>query len=95
MKNLKAILNNILDSNPYYKGHKVELQILEKWPETVGARIAQHCTPERFTDDGTLIVSSNNSAWLHQLKYLEPQIVTKLNKALGEDRIKQLRFRLR
>ncbi len=56
--------------------------VFARWPELVGADIAEHCTPESFTD-GTLVVRTDSTAWATQLKLLTPTIVRRLNEELG------------
>ena len=56
--------------------------VFARWPELVGAEIADHCTPESF-DDGRLVVRTDSTAWATQLKLLAPSVVGRLNAELG------------
>lgn len=56
--------------------------VFARWEELVGAEVADHCTPEAFTD-GTLVVRTDSTAWATQLKLLAPTIVRRLNEELG------------
>lgn len=56
--------------------------IFARWAELVGPEIADHCTPESFTD-GTLVVRTDSTAWATQLKLLAPTVVRRLNEELG------------
>lgn len=56
--------------------------VFGRWPELVGAEVAQHCTPESFAD-GRLVVRTDSTAWATQLRLLAPQLVTRLNEELG------------
>ena len=46
--------------------------VFARWPELVGPEVADHCTPESFTD-GTLVVRTDSTAWATQLKLLAPR----------------------
>jgi predicted nucleic acid-binding Zn ribbon protein len=56
--------------------------VFARWPELVGGEVAEHCSPESFTD-GTLVVRTDSTAWATQLKLLTPTIVRRLNEELG------------
>lgn len=56
--------------------------VFARWPELVGPEVADHCTPESFTD-GTLVVRTDSTAWATQLKLLAPAVVRRLNEDLG------------
>ena len=56
--------------------------VFARWEELVGTEVADHCTPESFTD-GTLVVRTDSTAWATQLKLLAPTVVRRLNEELG------------
>ena len=56
--------------------------LFAQWPEIVGAEIADHCTPESFTD-GKLVVRTDSTAWATQLRLLAPSLVRRLNVEVG------------
>lgn len=56
--------------------------VFGRWPELVGAEVAQHCTPETFVD-GKLSVRTDSTAWATQLRLLAPTVVRRLNQELG------------
>ena len=67
------------------RGWELDLRmrgVFARWPELVGAQIADHCTPESFVD-GRLAVRTDSTAWATQLKLLAPQILATLNADLG------------
>ncbi len=41
--------------------------VFGRWPELVGAEVAEHCTPESFAD-GRLVVRTDSTAWATQLQ---------------------------
>jgi predicted nucleic acid-binding Zn ribbon protein len=60
------------------------------WAQAVGELVAAHADPtgER---DGVLVVTCASSVWAQELDLMAPQLVERLNRALGEPRIRTLR----
>jgi predicted nucleic acid-binding Zn ribbon protein len=56
--------------------------VFSRWPEIVGAEVAQHCQPTSFAD-GKLVVRTDSTAWATQLRLLAPTVVRRLNEELG------------
>jgi predicted nucleic acid-binding Zn ribbon protein len=56
--------------------------VFGRWPDIVGAEVAQHCAPTSFAD-GTLVVRTESTAWATQLRLLAPTLVRRLNEELG------------
>ena len=102
MDELKRILDKILKSTPNFDEGMTRIQIYESWSKIVGDRIAKHCWPVALFDDGTLIVAAESNVWLQSLRYLERQILDKVNAELAQkstpnqktQKVKQLRFKL-
>ncbi|MGE4233293.1 MAG: DUF721 domain-containing protein [Bacteriovoracia bacterium] len=92
MDTLKNVLKEVFEKSPKIKEKAREFEVIEAWPKAVGERIHKHARAIRVLPDGTLVVRAENSAWVHQLHYLQTQIIQKLNKQLGAPRVKQLRF---
>jgi predicted nucleic acid-binding Zn ribbon protein len=66
-------------------GWEVDLRVhgvFGRWPDLVGAEIADHATPESFAD-GRLVVRTDSTAWATQLRLLAPTVVRRLNEELG------------
>lgn len=59
-------------------------RIQSAWPETVGAAIAAEARPvaERA---GTVTVACRSAAWASELELLAPDLLDRLNAALGGD----------
>lgn len=94
MDHLRQILNQVLKSTPNYEENKFKVQLFEAWPQIVGARAARHCWPVKFCEDSTLLVGAESSVWLHSLRYLEAQILDKIEKEIGSRKVIRLRFML-
>lgn len=56
--------------------------VFARWPEIVGAEVAQHCQPTSFVD-GRLTVRTGSTAWATQLRLLAPTLVRRLNEEIG------------
>ncbi len=67
-------------------GWSVDLRVhgvFGRWPEIVGAAVAEHCTPESYAE-GRLVVRTDSSAWATQLTLLAATVVRRLNEVLGD-----------
>jgi len=66
-------------------------QAVSDWPAVAGARIAGHTRATSFRD-GTLVVEVEGSAWMHELAFLSRDLVRNLNRHLGADVVRDVRF---
>jgi predicted nucleic acid-binding Zn ribbon protein len=64
---------------------------VEGWPRWVGPRVARHSRAVAFRD-GTLVVEVEGSAWMHELGFLKREIVRAVNRQLGTDCVRDVRF---
>lgn len=65
----------------------ITLQFLKaRWPQLVGDGNAQHSAPERLHDK-VLTVGADSTTWASALRLLAPQLVARLNDALGEQSV--------
>jgi hypothetical protein len=67
-------------------------ELLDAWPAAVGEGIARNAWPARVARDGTLHVAVTSSAWAFELGANAPQILGRLQEALGEGVPAALRF---
>ncbi len=67
--------------------------IWDIWETAVGQPIAQNAKPHAFRD-GVLIVHVSSSSWIHQLKFLEKQMVSNINTQLDQPLVQQIRFKI-
>jgi predicted nucleic acid-binding Zn ribbon protein len=65
-------------------------QVQRLWPDVVGAAIAAEATP---TGDrsGTLTITCRSAVWAQELDLMGPDLVDRLNAALGADLVVALR----
>ncbi len=61
------------------------------WPKIVGTKIAENTTAE-LVDFNVLTIKVKNSTWRNELYLKKNIILEKLNKELGPNTIKELRF---
>lgn len=68
--------------------------VMGRWPELVGAEVAQHCEPQHYDEDErSLLVRCDSSAWATQLRLLAPRLVARLNEELGQGTVKLIKVR--
>lgn len=69
-----------------------QLKVLDLWPDVVGKQIAGVTNPERI-NGGKLVIRVSKAPWRNELLFLKKEIMLKLNKAIGEDIVKDIIFR--
>jgi hypothetical protein len=67
-------------------------EVVEAWPECVGAGIAANAWPARLARDGSLHVATSSSAWAFELTQLASSILKRLQERLGESAPASLKF---
>ncbi|MCK5683526.1 DUF721 domain-containing protein [bacterium] len=68
-------------------------KIWDVWDSAVGKPIAMNAKPESFKN-GILFVNVSSSSWIHQLKFLEKDMILNINKQIDMTIVKQLRFKI-
>jgi hypothetical protein len=63
------------------------------WDQTVGETVAQQAQPA-FVRGGILFVKCSSSAWMQQLQFMKVTIREELNRLLGKEVIKDIRFQM-
>lgn len=66
--------------------------VVGRWREVVGEQMADHCTPESFSE-GVLVVRTDTTAWANQIKVLVPQLLQRLAQEVGEDVVRTVEVR--
>ncbi len=67
-------------------------QVVERWPDVVGPKIAEVTVAERIKD-GKLWVSVSHPAWRNELTFMKRELIDRLNAAMGEEIVKDIIFR--
>ena len=65
-------------------------EVQRVWPDAVGSVVAAQAEPtgER---DGVLTVTCSSAVWAQELDLMGPELVARLNAALGSEKIRSLR----
>jgi predicted nucleic acid-binding Zn ribbon protein len=66
-------------------------RVQASWPEAAGGAIAAEATPSAERE-GTVTVECSGSVWAQELALLAPDLVDRLNTALGGPNVRSLRF---
>lgn len=90
MQELKKIIGRFLKKNGLEKGVNQNKALLI-WKEIVGKTIADNTSPEKV-EHGILTVKTKNSSWRQELLFKKQEIIEKLNKSLGDNTIKEIKF---
>ncbi len=69
------------------------MEIWDLWGQVIDSSIAANAKPAAFRG-GTLIVHVSGSAWIQHLRFMEKQIVDKLNQAYGSILVERISFKI-
>lgn len=69
--------------------------VIPEWPSVVGPQIAEVTEPLLLQQDGTLVVMVKTHAWMQELTFLEPELLTRMNADPTRPPIVKLRWMLR
>ncbi len=89
-QSLKESLNLLLDNTGLAKGVQQQ-QALLGWADIVGSTIASNTDPEKV-EHGILTIRVATPAWRQELLFKKTTIIDKLNKSLGKQIIRDIRF---
>ena len=67
--------------------------VWDVWEQAVGAPIAENTRPAAFKGR-LLLVHVSSSVWLHQLQFMKPELIEKINSACGEKLVEELSFKI-
>ncbi len=90
MQKLNSAIKIFLQKNGLDKGVNQNKSI-ELWPDIVGEKISKNTEPQSV-ESGTLIIKTKNSAWRQELIFKQSEILESINKKLGTNTIKAIRF---
>ena len=69
------------------------IRVWDVWEEAVGEAIAANTRPAAFKGH-LLIVHATSSSWIQQLRFLKPEIIQKINHALGDVLVNDIKFKI-
>ncbi|MEM0981943.1 MAG: DUF721 domain-containing protein, partial [Cyanobacteria bacterium P01_H01_bin.58] len=92
MQSLQALMRQ-LEQSAQWQASATLRQILARWPQLVGAAVAQHSQPVK-THRKLLEVSVSSSAWAQTLTFERTKILTKLHQQIPASiyEVQDLRF---
>ncbi len=79
---LSHAVNRLVESRGWATEVSVRT-VLGRWPALVGPVNAAHVTPVGYAD-GVLTVQADATVWASSMRAMAPQLVAKLNEALGD-----------
>lgn len=91
-EDIKDILNKIIAKIQKHGPGRKE-KILNVWQKAVGEKAKAHSRPVTIKRK-VLTVEVDSSTWLYTLNLKKKSILDYLKKELGEDKIKDVRFRM-
>jgi len=87
---LSDIISGII-KNQGWESKVREHRVFPIWDEVVGDEIAKNSAPNRI-DRGLLVVVTKNPTWTQQLTMMKKKIINKINEALDDEIVKDIRF---
>jgi predicted nucleic acid-binding Zn ribbon protein len=69
-----------------------DYEVLNRWPEIAGKKIAAVTGADRLTD-GRLWISVSHSAWRNELQFIKKELIDKINGTFGETIVRDIIFR--
>ncbi|NOZ04604.1 MAG: DUF721 domain-containing protein [FCB group bacterium] len=90
MQSIKQALDNFLKTAGIEKAVNQNLALVH-WNAVVGPVIAQK-TEAVSIEHGVLVVKTQSPTWRQELQFKKQEILMKLNKQLGKNIVKDIRF---
>jgi predicted nucleic acid-binding Zn ribbon protein len=88
---LGEALRNVLVQQGLERGMR-EQRLFLQWEEIVGTAISRQAVPQRLRN-GQLWLQVTDAAWRHELSLMRVELAAKINMALGEDLVREIRLR--
>jgi predicted nucleic acid-binding Zn ribbon protein len=89
---LGAVLDKVLHQyRP--KSDQALLKVWDIWEDAVGSAMAANARPAAFKGS-ILLVHVSNSSWLHHLRFMEKELIAKINQALGTENVNTIRLKI-
>lgn len=90
---LGKVLKKFIASNSIGESIK-QLELLAQWEDILSPVLSKHAKPIGIKGN-ELIVEVSSSAWLNELSFLKDELKNRLNKEVGRELIKEIRFYLK
>jgi len=69
------------------------MEVWNIWQDALGSAVAENARPAVFKGN-LLVVHVSSSPWMQQLQFLKAEMIAKLNRALGQELIKEIKFKI-
>ena len=90
MEHLKKAIKTAINKAGIENALKQESAVF-LWKEVVGRKVSKAAKAEKV-DRGTLIVKTDSAVWRQELQMQKEQLIEKINKKIGSEAIKEIRF---
>ena len=90
MERIGKIVDKTIDDLGLRKGMQ-EVASMQLWPKIAGKVIAEKTRPAKVRGS-KLWVEVSSSVWMSELVYWKPRLISRINKVLGEEVIKDIIF---
>ena len=90
---IKDLITKIIDHCRVSENTELN-EIRKIWKHCVGNTVADHAMPA-FICNGSLTVFAKSPTLMQQLRYQSKDIIRQMNYALGENRISEIKFKIK
>jgi len=90
MEHLKKAIKTAINKAGIENALKQESAVF-LWKEVVDRKVSKAAKAEKV-DKGTLIVKTDSAVWRQELQMQKEQLIEKINKKIGSEAIKEIRF---
>ena len=90
MEQLKKVLKKTIE-NSSFKNAILQENAVSIWPDVVGKNIS-NISKATNVDKGVLFIKVESSTWKQELYMQKNEIISKINKKIGKQTIKEIRF---
>ncbi|MBS1271177.1 MAG: hypothetical protein MAGBODY4_00306 [Candidatus Marinimicrobia bacterium] len=73
------------------EGPMEQSEVLEKWDEIVGEKLAGHTVPEKI-EHGKLVVKVDSPTWRNEIQFYKEQIKADINKRFEKELVTEIVF---
>ncbi|MDD5622311.1 MAG: DUF721 domain-containing protein [Actinomycetota bacterium] len=91
IENIGSIIDNVVKKMDIKRKLNIS-SIFNRWEEIVGTEIYKKSKPERIIR-GILYISVSTSTWANELSLMSGQLIEKINSFIGEEVVKNIRFK--
>lgn len=91
IKDIESVIGDII-RDLKIEGKLRTSKIFSCWGEIVGTEISMKTKPQKLSGN-TLFISVEGSTWANELSLMSAELVNKINSFIGEDVVKNLKFK--